>query len=71
MIIENAKYVILLWNGSKLVNRFIYRVDEKADAIALFKNLVLRYGERDVMAFSIDSEDDTITYDLTEKWLSK
>lgn len=66
-----VKYVIILWDGTKLVNRFFFPVYEKAEAVALFKNLVLRYGERDVMAFSIDSEDDTITYDQTEKWLTK
>ena len=66
-----VKYVVILWDGTKLVNRFFFPVYEKAEAIALFKNLVLRYGERNVEVISHDSDDDHIAYNLTEKWLSK
>ena len=64
-----VKYVVILWDGAKFVNRFEFQAHDKSDAIALYKNLVLRYGERNVDALSIDSDDDAITYDMTKRWL--
>lgn len=60
------KYFVTFTENCQLV-RFDFKKEEKAEAIACFKNLSLR--RRDVEIFSVDSEDPEVTYNLTRNYL--
>ena len=60
------KYFVTCTEACKLI-RFDFARDQKAEAIACFKNLALR--RKDAEIFSIDSEDPEITYNLTKNYL--
>lgn len=60
-----TKYIILaVFNG--ITKEFKYTVDKKAEAINDFKNMRLRADR--IRMFSIDSEDDTIWYDIGKNY---
>lgn len=68
------KYVVLFYENLMVSNRFMFAAHEKAEAIALTKNLSIRYGEKNVAAFHIYYNDDgseDCTVDCTESFLRK
>lgn len=59
------KYIILaVFNG--VTNEFSFSVTEKAEAIACYKNIRMRADR--AKFYSIDSEDNDIWYDLSDKY---
>lgn len=56
-----TKYIIMAVFGG-ITKQFEFPVEQKAEAIAWYKNIKLR-ADRARM-FSIDSEDDSIWYDI-------
>lgn len=60
------KYFVTCTENCQLV-RFDFPKEEKAEAIACFKNLSLR--RRDAEIFSVDSEDPEIAYNLTKNYI--
>ena len=60
-----AKYIVLfVMNG--VTKEITYSVDQKAEAIASFKNIRMRADRAKL--FSIDSEDNDIWYDLSNNY---
>lgn len=60
-----VKYkIIAVFDG--ITNEFDFPLSEKEEAIAAYKNIKLR-ADRCIF-FSIDSEDDDIWYDLSNKY---
>ena len=60
-----VKYKIIA-NFHGITNEFNFNVNEKSEAIACFKNVRMRADK--TKFFSIDSEDNEIWYDLTNKY---
>ena len=60
-----TKYIVLMVIEGK-TNQFKYSKEQKAEAICAYKNLRLRADR--VKLFSIDSEDEDIWYDLSNKY---
>lgn len=60
-----VKYVIIVVIDGK-TTQFEYPVEDKAQAICDFKNIRLRADR--IRLFSIDSEDEEIWYDLSNKY---
>lgn len=59
------KYIILaVFDG--VINEFSFPKEQKEEAIAAYKNIRMRADR--VRFLSIDSEDDDIWYDLTDKY---
>lgn len=60
-----TKYIVMaVFNG--VTKQFDYPVSEKEEAIACYKNVRMRADR--CKFFSIDSEDDEIWYDLSERY---
>lgn len=61
----NKKYIVMaVFDG--ITKEFYFTVEEKAEAIACYKNVRMRADR--AKFFSIDSEDDDIWYDLSNKY---
>lgn len=60
-----AKYIILAVFGG-VTNQFEFTRDQKAEAVATFKNVRMRADRAKL--FSIDSEDEDVWYDLSFKY---
>ena len=62
---KRTKYIIMaVFNG--VTKEFRFTVEQKEEAKATYKNILLRADRAKV--YSIDSEDEDIWYDQSEKW---
>lgn len=61
-----TKYLIIARFNGGIENEYRFTKEEKAEAIATFKNIRMRAAY--IKLFSIDSEDEDIWYDLSNKY---
>ena len=62
---QKTKYIVLGVNSGVTVS-FEYMKDQKAEAVACFRNI--RFRSERAKLFSIDSDDEEIWYDLSGKY---
>ena len=66
----DLKYIITLIEGGKVSNQFLYPESKKFEAIALAKNLGIRYGKKHVKVIEVHDDKDVLSYtDETEAFL--
>lgn len=62
-----AKYIVMfVIDGA--TKQIEFSKEQKAEAVAAYKNIRMRAGIDRIRLFSIDSEDDEIWYDLSNKY---
>lgn len=62
-----VKYTVMFVSDG-ITKQIEFPKDQKAEAIAAYKNIKVRAGTQRIKLFSIDEDDDEIWYDLSLKY---
>lgn len=65
---ENKVKYLVMFVSNGITKEFKFSKDQKAEAIAAFKNIRMRAGTQRIKLFSIDSDDEDIWYDLSKNY---